>query len=284
MRVRWCTWLFPVLPVFLVGAGPWRVDAVAMPGEPQITSFCAPEVTRPLDVGVDHNGGSRVGLRGRRLRCGKVVRRVSEASREAVQQDGPPLYGGEREHPGSYPGIVGEALPDGVLVRRADDDQDLALALKRSAEHEQSRVDEIVYEASVIVEVGLPAQVPVPVPWSAPPLAHSVELHSSDARSSGGRPRHAGQRRGSSGPASQLPGLSLLSGPGGRDAPGGRHLYRRLRAPCVGVAGIGRLNHGMVRRGANRGLWACGQGDGGGQRNRSWSAVRGQARSCPWPA
>ncbi len=57
MRVRWCTWLCPVLPVFLVGAGPWRVDAVAMPGELQITSFCAPDVTRPLDVGVDHNGG-----------------------------------------------------------------------------------------------------------------------------------------------------------------------------------------------------------------------------------
>jgi hypothetical protein len=144
--------------------------------------------------------------------------RVSEASRKAVKQDGPPLYGGERKHPGSYPGIVSEALPDGVLIRRADDDQDLALAPKRSAEHDEARVDEIVYEASVIVKAGLPAQVPVPVPWSAPPLAHSVELHSSDARSSGGRPRHTGQRRGSSGPASQLPGLSLLSGPGGRDA------------------------------------------------------------------
>ena len=57
MRVRWCTWLCPVLPVFLAGACPWRVDAVAMPGELQITSFCAPDVTRPLDVGVDHNGG-----------------------------------------------------------------------------------------------------------------------------------------------------------------------------------------------------------------------------------
>ena len=44
MRVRWCTWLFPVLPVFLVGAGPWRVDAAAMPGELQI--ICSARLRR----------------------------------------------------------------------------------------------------------------------------------------------------------------------------------------------------------------------------------------------
>jgi len=42
------TWLFPVLPVFLVDAGPWRVDAVAMSKELQITSFCARSGSRAL--------------------------------------------------------------------------------------------------------------------------------------------------------------------------------------------------------------------------------------------
>jgi len=31
--------LFPVLPIFLVGAGPWRADAVAMSRKLQIASF-----------------------------------------------------------------------------------------------------------------------------------------------------------------------------------------------------------------------------------------------------
>ena len=44
MRVRWAYFVaFLDLPIFLVGTGPWRVDAMAMPGEPQITSFCAPQ-------------------------------------------------------------------------------------------------------------------------------------------------------------------------------------------------------------------------------------------------
>ena len=53
------TWLFPVLPVFLVDAGPWRVDAVAMSRELQITSFCAPQRMDAEILAAAHNGGSR---------------------------------------------------------------------------------------------------------------------------------------------------------------------------------------------------------------------------------
>jgi hypothetical protein len=59
VRVRWAHFVaFLVLSVFLVGAGPWRVDAAAMSGELQITSFCA---LQRMDTGIlaaAHNGGS----------------------------------------------------------------------------------------------------------------------------------------------------------------------------------------------------------------------------------
>ena len=43
MRVRRAHFIaFLDLPIFLVGTGPCRVDAMAMPGELQITSFCTP--------------------------------------------------------------------------------------------------------------------------------------------------------------------------------------------------------------------------------------------------
>ena len=45
----------PVLPVFLVGAGPWRVDAVAMSGELQITSFCTPQRMDAEILAAAHN-------------------------------------------------------------------------------------------------------------------------------------------------------------------------------------------------------------------------------------
>src|ERR1022692_4568694 len=55
----------------------------------------------------------------------------------AIKQDSPLLYGGEREHPRLDPGVIREPLPGDVLVRRVDDDQDLALTLERSAEHDE---------------------------------------------------------------------------------------------------------------------------------------------------
>jgi hypothetical protein len=59
VRVRWAHLIaFLVLSVFPVGAGPWRVDAAAMSGELQITSFCA---LQRMDTGIlaaAHNGGS----------------------------------------------------------------------------------------------------------------------------------------------------------------------------------------------------------------------------------
>jgi len=46
------------LAIFLVGAGPWRVDAVAMSRELQITSFCAPQRMDAEILAAAHNGGT----------------------------------------------------------------------------------------------------------------------------------------------------------------------------------------------------------------------------------
>jgi hypothetical protein len=95
---------------------------------------------------------------------------------KTVKQDCPPLNGRKREHPRPDPGVIRELLPDGVVVGRPDDDQDLALALERPAEHDEPRADEAVDETGVIVKAGLPAQVTGPVPRSAPALAYHEEL------------------------------------------------------------------------------------------------------------
>ena len=58
MRVRRAHFIaFLELPIFLVGVGPGRVDAVAMSGELQITSFCTPQRMDAEILAVVHIGG-----------------------------------------------------------------------------------------------------------------------------------------------------------------------------------------------------------------------------------
>ncbi len=108
---------------------------------------------------------------------GARLSRIRKASLQAIKQDSPPLYGGERKHPRLDPGVIREPLPDDVLVRRVDDNQDLTLTLERSAKQDEPRLDKTVHETSMIFKAELPAQVSDPVPCPAPPLANSVKLH-----------------------------------------------------------------------------------------------------------
>lgn len=103
---------------------------------------------------IDISFKPRVAIRSNIIPCpggvrghtGQALGRVRKASPQAIKQDSPPLYGGEHEHPRLDPGVIREPLPDDVLIRRVDDDQDLALTLERSAEHDEPRVDKTVHE------------------------------------------------------------------------------------------------------------------------------------------
>lgn len=65
------------------------------------STICAPQPKMAAGLVTVQSGGSRVGARGRRLRCGKVLRRVREAP-QAGWQDGPLLYGGWTNRKAAY--------------------------------------------------------------------------------------------------------------------------------------------------------------------------------------